>query len=190
MPSDRMDITKMCGFLKNSSRLILSTAHGGTSVGGAVFADVPPNVVIIEVGLATHSTWQSMSPKIITYFQNICNIGHHASPAGRAAAFHSHGLVLSEGDIKIIESSIRIYQGGDTMQVYNMTFSHEGDAAAFIREYPRGGARCSLHCSHSAFFVSDAAMRACLKSQVLRRKSHHLGRRSSPTPSAADAAPH
>ena len=135
-----MDITKMCGFLKNSSRLILSTAHGGTSVGSAVYADVPPNVVIIEVGLATHSTWQSMSPKIITYFQNICNIGHHASPAGRAAAFNSHGQVLSEGDIKIIESSIRIYQGGDTMQVYNMTFSHEGDAAAFIREYPRGGA--------------------------------------------------
>ena len=55
MPSETMSIHDMCYILKNSARLILSTAHGGTSEGVAVFTDVPPNVVIIEVGLATHS---------------------------------------------------------------------------------------------------------------------------------------
>ena len=131
MTSKTMRIQDMCGFLKNSSSLILSTAHGGTSDTGPVYVNVPVNAVIIEVGVATHSTWQSMSPKIIKYFQNICRGGSVPSNvAGRAAR-----CVLDPVDIRIIEDSIRIYKGeGGNTQVYNMTFSHEDDQRAFIRQ--------------------------------------------------------
>ena len=118
----------LCDIFKTNPILTLINGHGGISENTPLYTDLPENFTLIEIGVVTHSTWQSYIPRVILFLQTlIIKCGENET------------LTLNDFDgidnALFILGLIRVYPGGPDMQLYNMTFGGEGDTKSYIRGY-------------------------------------------------------